>query len=94
MDMLQILYFSSAKCSVCHALLPKIQEVVSNVDKFLKVTEIKAAESPEICGKYLIFSFPAVILLYKEKILWQKAGVFPIQEFKYHLNKALVEIND
>jgi hypothetical protein len=79
---------------VCHALLPKLEELVKNRYPTLKVEEIKAAGAPEMCGKYLIFSFPAIILLYNEQVIWKKAGVFSLSEVNFNINKALTNSKD
>ena len=90
---LRVLYFTSAQCTVCHVILPKLKELVLQNFPTLVVEEIKAELSPEICGKYLTFSFPAIILLYNEQVMWKKAGIFSLIEVNTNITKALTQIN-
>ncbi|WDC84827.1 thioredoxin family protein [Caloramator sp. mosi_1] len=61
-----ILYFSSESCSVCHALYPKIQEVLINYPN-IKLAKVEITDVPECAGEYSIFTFPTLLIFIDEK---------------------------
>lgn len=56
-----ILQFSSTSCSVCHAVLPRIQEIGRSYG--WPVADISVDEHPRIAAQRLIFSVPTVLVL-------------------------------
>lgn len=51
------LYVSQEDCSVCHALRPKVTELLKSYPK-IKVREVEADKVKAISAEYLIFSAP------------------------------------
>ncbi|MEC0182431.1 thioredoxin family protein [Paenibacillus peoriae] len=63
---LSILYVSREDCSVCHAIYPKIKELLRNYSE-IKLAHIEASQVAEVAGKFLIFSVPAIIVFLDQK---------------------------
>lgn len=59
---LVLIYFSGKKCSVCHSLQPKIEDLVNSQFSTVKMVVIPTDESPELVGRFRMFSVPAVLL--------------------------------
>lgn len=86
MHKLQLLYFKSESCGVCHSIEPKIKELCEDYPAW-ECQYILASEHPDLCGKYLVFSSPAVLLLAEGKEIWRKAGIFSIGELENALER-------
>lgn len=87
--MIKLLLFQSEKCSVCHAIEPKIRALCQTDFPQVKFELIKAEESPEVCGQNMVFSFPVVLLFRNEKEIWRKQGAMGINEINEALTKAI-----
>lgn len=60
-----ILYFSSQTCSVCHAVFPKLMDLVE--DYPITVAKINVDEYIEIAGQNLVFTVPTILIMYEGK---------------------------
>lgn len=63
---LSFLYVSRQDCSVCHAILPKLRELLERFPS-IKLGYIQAEEVGEIASKYLIFTAPTLLFFIEEK---------------------------
>lgn len=57
---LAFLYVSQEDCSVCHALKPKLIELLKRYPK-IELREVEADKVKEISAEYLIFSAPTLL---------------------------------
>lgn len=87
-----LLYISRDNCSVCHGLLPQIEEVLENFP-IVKAVHVDADDVPEIAGQFSIFTVPVVLVFVEEKEMIRKARFVPVEEFRAELSRliALVE---
>jgi len=86
MSKLELFFFKSETCSVCHALEPRIKELCKDYPEW-NYRSIQSTDHPDLCGKFLVFSSPAVLLLAEGKEIWRKAGIFSIGELEHALEK-------
>lgn len=63
---LSFLYISKPDCSICHALLPKLIELLSHYP-LIRLGHIDASKVEEVAGKFLILSAPMMLLLIEQK---------------------------
>ncbi|UQZ33396.1 thiol reductase thioredoxin [Paenibacillus sp. PK3_47] len=63
---LSFLYVSTPGCSICHALLPKLQELLSRYPLII-FGHIDAGKVQEVAGKFLILSAPVMLLMIGQK---------------------------
>ncbi|AWB47055.1 thiol reductase thioredoxin [Paenibacillus sp. CAA11] len=56
------LYVSSPDCSTCHALLPKLRELLADYP-LIHFGHVDASEVPEVAEKLLILSAPIMLLI-------------------------------
>lgn len=61
-----VVYFSSSSCSVCHALLPKIKEVLLDYPN-IKFAQVEITDIPQSSGEYSIFTFPTILIFIDKK---------------------------
>ncbi|AJD92775.1 hypothetical protein JMA_34580 [Jeotgalibacillus malaysiensis] len=89
---LSVVYISREGCSVCHALLPKIQQIMEEYPE-VEFGHILADEYEEVAGKLSIFTVPVVMIFSEGKELLRDARFIRVEEFRESLNKmtALLE---
>jgi thioredoxin-like negative regulator of GroEL len=61
-----MIYFSSEGCSVCGALLPKIQEMIIKFPE-VKISKVQVDKFTEAAGQYSIFTLPAILVYIEGK---------------------------
>ncbi len=77
-DLMKIEYFKNDKCSVCKAMLPKIQTIAKNFDIDIEVIDV--IENPSYPAQKLVFTVPTVIILDEEFEIKRFARNFSISE--------------
>ncbi|MEO2203637.1 thioredoxin family protein [Paenibacillus pabuli] len=60
------LYVSRKECSVCHALLPKIRELLQPYPS-IALGHIDANQVEEVASRFLIFTVPIMLVLVEQK---------------------------
>lgn len=63
---LSFLYVSRPDCSTCHALLPKLKELLAEYPH-LSFGHIDASQVEAVAEKFLIFSAPTMLLIIDQK---------------------------
>ncbi|WP_377889769.1 thioredoxin family protein [Alkalihalobacillus sp. R86527] len=58
------LYLYGTNCSVCHALLPQVEEILNDYPE-IQYAKLNVHEIPEAAGEFSVFTIP-VLLLYVE----------------------------
>ncbi|MCA1022278.1 thioredoxin [Halobacillus litoralis] len=87
-EMLSIVYVSRPGCSVCHGLLPQVEDLLADYPK-IKARHVNADEVPQVAGHYSVMTVPAVLVYSEGKELFRKARFVPIGE----LNQQLAKLN-
>lgn len=82
---LSMLYVSSNNCSVCHVLLPKIQDLLKNYPK-INFKEIIIENIPEAAGELSVFTIPVIIFYIEGKEFFRRGRFISIDELE-----ALIE---
>ncbi|MCR2804244.1 thioredoxin family protein [Paenibacillus soyae] len=60
------IYISRPECSVCHALLPKLRELLEDYPR-IHLGHIHANQVEEVAEKFLIFTVPIMLLIIDRK---------------------------
>ncbi len=76
-----LFYFSQANCSVCKALLPKIESIIEKKFPKIEVLYINTIEQPELCGQERIFSIPTILVYFEGSEFYRKSRHFGTDEF-------------
>lgn len=63
---LSFLYVSRPDCSVCHAILPKLRELLDHYP-LINLGHIDANKVEEVAEKFLIFTVPIMLLMIDQK---------------------------
>ncbi|WP_175986678.1 thioredoxin family protein [Bacillus sp. Marseille-Q1617] len=88
-----LLYISRPDCSVCHALLPQVKEVLKKYPG-IEAVHADADEIPEIAGEYSIFTVPVLIVFVEGKEMMRKARFVPIDELDSGLSRLVTMLED
>jgi thiol-disulfide isomerase/thioredoxin len=83
---LAFLYISKTNCSVCHALLPKVQEVMAKLPK-IQMAFINVDDVPELAGHLSIFTAPVLILYVDGKEVLREARFVHLDQFQHKITK-------
>ncbi|EAY31342.1 thioredoxin family protein [Microscilla marina] len=76
------LYFTSAGCSVCTVLKPKVAQLISTHYPKLEWQEINITSSPELAAQYSVFTVPVFILLLEGKEYVRLIRAFSLDEVR------------
>ncbi|OCA82787.1 thioredoxin family protein [Pseudobacillus wudalianchiensis] len=81
-------FISGPNCSVCHAIQPRVEELLK---QFPAVYAVHAdiAETPEISGQYTVFSVPAVLFFIHGKEIFRQARFILIDDLEEDIKQAL-----
>jgi thiol-disulfide isomerase/thioredoxin len=82
-----LLYFSGKNCAVCHALKPKIEQMMQTSFPKIKLIEIKTDEAIEACAYFGIFSLPSLLLYVEEKEFLKKGRNISVELFKQEVER-------
>lgn len=87
-----LLYISSENCSVCHALLPQIKEMLKQFPDIYNI-RLSVDDIPEIAGEFSIFTVPVVIVFHEGKEMFRKARFIPIEQLKQQLSRLISNLH-
>lgn len=71
---LSFVYVSSTDCSVCHALFPKVQELLMKYPE-IHLGRVDAQEVQEVAGALSIFTVPVLLLFVEGKEYVREARI-------------------
>lgn len=63
---LSFLYVSRPECTVCHAILPKLRELLESYPR-VQLGHINADQVEAVAGHFGIFAVPAMVLMIEQK---------------------------
>ncbi|MFT4412852.1 thioredoxin family protein [Fredinandcohnia humi] len=84
---LNFLYISRTNCSVCHALLPQVKEVMGQFPQIL-LGYVNADDVEDIAGYLSIFTVPVLLLFVDGKEYVREARFVSIEPFTEKLRKV------
>ena len=89
-----ILYFSAEPCTVCHAMLPKLQKALLEMgeaqegqDYHLMV--IESEQHPEICGQLLVFTVPTILIFWEGREILRESRFMDLNQVTRILSQII-----
>jgi len=79
-------------CGPCQTLSPIVQKVGAELHGRLKVIKVNVDKNQQAAFAYGIRGIPTLILFYKGKILWRKAGLMTKRDLLSQVEKQLQNI--
>lgn len=73
-----MIYFASEGCSICGALLPKIEEMIIKFPE-LKIGKVQVDKFTEAAGQYSIFTLPAILVYIEGKEIIREARFISVE---------------
>ena len=93
-----LLYFSADPCTVCHAMLPKLQKILLEMgsaeegqDYHLLV--IESEKHPEICGQLLVFTVPTLLIFWEGREVLRESRFMDLKQIKRILSQIIESRN-
>ncbi|QNR69715.1 MULTISPECIES: thioredoxin family protein [Paenibacillus] len=83
---LSMLYVSQEDCNVCHAIYPKLKELLNNYPE-IKLAHIDASQVEAVAGKLLIFTVPTIILFFDQKEYLREGRFVQFEQFEARLEQ-------
>ena len=83
---LALVYISRENCTVCHALLPKVKDLLKKYPAVQSI-HVDAEEVQEIAGRFSIFTVPVIILFAEGKEVLRKARFVSMDELDSSIGK-------
>lgn len=81
-----LVYISHPGCSVCHALKPQVEDMLTHFPDIEAIT-VDSDEVPDIAGAYSIFTVPVVLFFMDGKEMLRRARFVPIGELTHQLER-------
>ncbi|MFS0560838.1 thioredoxin family protein [Terribacillus sp. 179-K 1B1 HS] len=89
---LAILFISSPGCSVCQALLPRMDDMVQKYPA-VQLGYVDAGEVQEVTGKFLAFGAPTILVFAKGKEQFREGRFIRMEDFEAKLER-LISLTD
>lgn len=83
---LAFLYISRTNCSVCHALLPQVKQLMTAYPE-IQLGHINADHVEAVAGKFSIFTIPVLLLFIEGKEYVREARIVHMDLFKEKIDK-------
>ncbi|WP_026908657.1 thioredoxin family protein [Paucisalibacillus globulus] len=83
---LAFIYISRPSCSVCHALMPQVQELMVSYPE-IKMAHINTDEVEAVAGRLSIFTVPVLLLFVDGKEYLREARIVHMDLFKDKIDK-------
>ncbi len=86
-----MLYFFNDVCGVCHALKPRVENMLMEEFPKVRFVPVDAGESMELAGQLRMLSVPGILLFLEGKEYLRYNGMVALQELEskifrpYHL---------
>lgn len=81
-----LVYVSRSGCSVCHALKPQVEDMLTAFPQITSVA-VDSDEVPDVAGAYSIFTVPVVLYFMNGKEMLRRARFVPIGELTHQLER-------
>ncbi|MGM9932822.1 thioredoxin family protein [Pradoshia sp.] len=83
---MSFLYVSRQECSVCHAVLPRVRELLDHFPD-IRLGHIDANAVPEVAAAYSIFTVPVILYFIEGQEVLRKARFIHFEELAEQIEK-------
>jgi thioredoxin-like negative regulator of GroEL len=84
MPKIELIYFSAAGCSVCHAVWPRIQQLAA--DYGVELRKIQTEQEIEFSAQNLVFTVPTVLLFFEGREVQRESRFIDFDRLKRQLS--------
>ncbi len=83
---MNIIYLKTPQCSACHAMEPKAKELAGKYN--IPFETIDLIENPEIRGKFMLFTAPAIIFMDEDREIKRFVRNFGLNEVEEFIHRV------
>ncbi|WP_227872467.1 thioredoxin family protein [Jeotgalibaca ciconiae] len=83
-----LVYISRINCSVCHAVLPQVQNLLADFPE-IQMIKADADQIPTVAGEFSVFTVPAILLFVNGKEMIRKARFVVMGELEHQLRQIV-----
>ena len=87
--MIELLYFQSPGCGVCHALRPKLEQLLASEFPNLTMRVIDSGEDRETPAQHMVFISPVLIIKLDGREYTRFVRAFSVGEVEEKLHKVV-----
>lgn len=91
MHKIELIYFGAEKCSVCHAVWPRIQRLAAEYK--IPLRKIQTEQEIEFSAQNLVFTVPTVLLFHEGKEIQRESRFIDFELLERQLS-IMTEIQD
>lgn len=84
-----LIYISTQNCTVCHAVLPKVEKMLEAYD--MPAYHFDATETPEVASRFEVLTAPAVLVFNQGKEVLRQARFIDFEKLKTMLDQLTEE---
>ncbi|AGA69147.1 thioredoxin domain-containing protein [Desulfitobacterium dichloroeliminans LMG P-21439] len=77
LEKLNLLYFSSSSCNVCHVFISKVLKLAKEYN--IPVVEIDIQKHREVAGQTLVFTVPTLLVMHEGKEVLRESRFIDLQ---------------
>lgn len=92
-EKLFFLYLYGTNCSVCHALLPQVEDVL-NEHPEVQCAKLNVHEIPEAAGEFSVFTIPVLLLYVEGKETIREARFVNMDSFSASIERITTLFKD
>ncbi|MGI6730794.1 MAG: thioredoxin family protein [Anaerovoracaceae bacterium] len=89
-NQLFVLYFSSTECGVCHAVLPRLINLLEEYN--VEIATIDINRLREISGQYLVFTVPTILLIKNGKEILRESRFIDFTNISRFIGEGLDQV--
>lgn len=82
-------FFGGTGCSVCHALEPRLQNLLDTSYPDILFVKIKTDKAPELSARHLVFTIPVILFFIEGKEYIREVRNIDISLLSLKLNKMI-----
>ncbi|MCF6137260.1 thioredoxin family protein [Pseudalkalibacillus berkeleyi] len=90
-NQMSFIYVTRTNCSVCHALLPRVREMLNQYEN-IHLGQVNADDVTEIAGHFSIFTVPVLLLFVEGKEMIREARFVQIEALDTQIGR-IYEMN-
>ncbi|HBL73998.1 MAG: hypothetical protein A2W90_12385 [Bacteroidetes bacterium GWF2_42_66] len=87
-----LVYFSTAECSVCKVLKPKVAALLDECFPKIDRVYIDMNQTPEIAAQNRVFAAPTIIVFFAGKEYIRKSRSFSLNELKSEIERIYLRM--
>jgi len=87
MPTIEVLYFTSENCSVCHVLKPKVEDLLTSEFTEFPLRTIDINSDVAFAAQYSVFTLPVLLILVDGKEQFRFVRSFSVMEVQEKLQR-------